>query len=120
MTSSIFCLLIPLLGGCNAYVDNVPEVGALLAQRARYNGRTVTVLGRVEHLSQRRARSSDYAYETFYVCVKAQCVRVFRPEHSTIQNDDRVRVRGEFFEAFHSGRWVYRNEIEATEIVALK
>ncbi len=120
MTGTIFCLLMPLLGGCRQYVENAPGIGALTSQSARFDRQAVAVVGRVSRLDQWRSKTGPYDYETFYVCEGATCVHVFREEHSAIKNGDNARIRGVYYRAFRTGDRVFYNEIEATEIIALK
>lgn len=117
----LWCLLIPLLGGCGDYVENAPAVPALLQQAQRFDGQQVAVVGRVTHLRRRVAYFSRHAYELFSLCEGTACVRIYLSDaNSTVREGDLARVRGPYYIAFHSGKSVYRNEIEAAEITPLK
>lgn len=118
---ALWCALLPLLGGCGDYIENAPAIPALVTQPARFDRAKVTVVGRVTHLRRKIAYFSHNAYEVFLLCEGTSCVHVYLSDaNSQAREGDLTRVRGAYYVSFHTGKYVYGNEIEAEEITPLK
>ena len=115
MTPALLCLLIPIAGGCSDYVRDVPAITSIVQNQARYNGRRVSVTGRVSKLD-RWTSHGGYAEETFSLC-DGSCVRVYMETHSSIHNGQLVTVRGQYYQAYAAGAKTFHNEIEGSEVL---
>lgn len=115
MIPAFTCLLLPLFGGCSAYVRDVPAISAIEQHRAQYTGKAVSVTGRVANLDRWRSRNGT-AEEVFSLC-DGGCVRVYMAAHSDIRNGQLVTVRGSYYQAYRVRRDTYFNEVEATEVL---
>lgn len=109
------CLLLPFAGQCGAYVEHSPAIAQLVAAPKRYRGELVVVTGRVKNLDQWRSRTGRNE-EVFSLC-DGSCVRVYMEQRSPLHDGQLVTVSGDFYDAYHAGRNVYRNEIEATRVL---
>ncbi|HEY9181052.1 MAG TPA: hypothetical protein VIO32_10060 [Candidatus Baltobacteraceae bacterium] len=115
MTPALLCLLIPLAGDCSDYVRDVPAITSIVRNQARYNGRQVSVTGRVSKLDQWTSRGG-YVQETFSLC-DGGCVRVYMETHSAIHDGQLVTVRGQYYQAYAAGAKTFYNEIEGSEVL---
>jgi hypothetical protein len=115
MIQALTCLLLPFAGGCSAYARDVPAIPALLAHRAYYTGRVITITGRVQDLDQWRSRRGE-AEQDFSVCSDG-CVRVFMYANSPIRTGQLVTVSGPYYQAYHTKHRAYYNEIEGTQVL---
>ena len=113
----LFCMLLPVLNGCSSFVDYVPTIAQLEADRRYFNGKTVHITGFVKGFDQWQSRTGRDRYQVFYICEGRECVHVFTQSRSPVQNGERVSARGPYFHAYRTAKIVYYNEIEATEIL---
>lgn len=116
MIQALVCLLFPFAGHCSAYVSAAPAIRQVVAAPKRYNGEFVVMTGRVRKLDQWRSKNGNDE-EVFYICENG-CVRVYMRQHSPVRNGQRITVSGPFYAAYHVGRSTFRNEIEATRVLA--
>lgn len=115
MIPALTCLLLPIFANCSSYVRNVPPIADVVAREAYYDGKTITVTGRVVRLDQWTSKSTGQS-EVFSIC-QEQCVRVYMRAHSPIHNGELVTVSGEYYRAYRVGRRTYYNEIEGAEVL---
>lgn len=115
MIHAVACLLFPLLGGCQPYVDYVATPSELLRAKASYVRRPVIVTGKLDRLRQFRGASFGTPAETFYLCDKS-CVQVFMREHTPMFQGERVSVRGVFATRQTFGKLRLKDTIEAAEV----
>lgn len=118
MIGSLFCLLLPALGGCSSFVDYVPSPAQIVRHQAFYDGKNVFVTGRVKQLNQWRSRAGTYLFQAFFVCGGSDCVHVVLESPSPIRTGELVAVRGPYYRRYRSRASVAHNEIEATEVLA--
>ncbi|MFN2527117.1 MAG: hypothetical protein ABR584_00170 [Candidatus Baltobacteraceae bacterium] len=110
---AILCLALPVGSSCAHYRHAVLSPHALIAQPAAE--RRLRLMGVARHV-QHRTSHEGYAYDLVLVC-DSQCVRVYYPNHSTIENGDRVSAVGTFYPVRKVGTSVYRNEMDADELL---
>ena len=108
------CLLLPVFGGCGGFTQQVTTPGNLLASRDS-TVRMVRVTATVKHMSHRISRAG-FPYDVFLICDE-KCVRVYRRDRTAAQDGDRVSVTGRYFREHHVGNAVYRNELDADEVI---
>ncbi len=115
MIPALTCLLLPYMTGCSAYVRDVPAISAVLQNRAHYTDKVISVTGHVRDFDEWRShRGRDQ--EFFAVC-SGGCIHVFMYAHSPIRNGELVTVSGHYYQAFRTAHNVYRDEIEATQVL---
>lgn len=115
MIPAITCLLLPFLGNCPNFVRNVPQIAAVVQRKAYYNGKIISVTGRVSRLDQWTS-GTEGSSEVFSICA-GECIRVYMRAHSRIHNGELVTVSGQYYQAYHAGRRTYYNEIEGVELL---
>ena len=118
MIAPLLCLLLPALDGCTRYADHVPSIAQIERDRQEYDGKTVDVSGRVHGLNQWHSRTAESFVQTFFICEQRDCIHVFVESHSPVRNGERVSVRGAYYREYRSRKSVFRNEIEASEVLA--
>ena len=118
MIAQVFCMLLPALHGCTAYVDYQASASQIVRNQPFYSGKTVSVTGRIKKLTQWRSRTGKYFYQAFFICQDADCVHVFLESPSPLRTNALVSVRGPYYRIFRSAKTVSHNEIEATEVLA--
>lgn len=115
MIPALTCLLLPIFANCSSYVRNVPPIASVVARKAYYDGKTISVTGRVTRLDQWTSKTTGPS-QVFSIC-QEQCVRVYMRAHSPIRNGELVTVSGEYYRAYRVGRRTYYNEIEGAEVL---
>lgn len=115
MIHAIACLLFPLLGGCQPYIDYTASPSAIVSNASYFVGRPVIVTGKVDRLRRLRGASFETQAETFYLCDR-KCVQIFMREYTPMFEGERVSVRGPFAVHERFGTLLLHNAIEATEI----
>ncbi len=93
-------------------------IARLLKNKGLYDGRKVTLQGRVENLQFRFSQRGN-PYTIFRLRDRAARVRVYMRTHPTIAEGDSVQVSGTYHKERKVGRFTYRNEIEADQVVVL-
>jgi hypothetical protein len=116
MIAALVCLLFPAAGRCPQYVERVPPISAVVAEKSAYDAQEIHLFGRVRSLEQWTSKKGPYRYEAFSVCDGRACVRVFMETFSPIRDGELVSVRGAYYADFRINDKSYPNEIEATEI----
>ena len=115
MIPALTCLLLPFLGDCSSYVRNVPPIVEVVRREAYYNGKILSVTGRVRRLDQWTS-GTEGPSEIFSIC-EGGCIRVYMRARSPIHNGELVTVSGQYYQAYHFGRRTYYNEIEGIELL---
>ena len=116
MIPALACIALPLLSGCPDYVRDAPKLPSLVAHQAAYNGKTVSVTGRVKRLDE-WASKTGLPEELFTICEGSTCIRVYMRTHSAIHDGELVTVRGTYYQTYRFGRYTFHNEIEGTEVL---
>jgi len=115
MIHAIACLLFPLLGGCQPYIDYTASPSAVLRDEAYFVGRPVIVTGKVDRLQQLSGASFGTPAEMFSLCDR-RCIQIFMREHTPMFQGERVSVRGIFAIGQRVGKLRLRDDIVASEI----
>lgn len=115
MIHAIACLLFPLLGGCQPYVDYTASPSAIVNNQGYFVGRPVIVTGKVVRLRQLSGASFGTPAELFFLC-DSKCIQIFMREHTLIFQGERVSVRGVFALHERVGKLLLQNDIVASEI----
>lgn len=113
-------VLVLVLWVCSlpALAQQAVTVSALLLHPEQYDGKTISVVGTVARYQERvSARGNPY---TTFRLEDGGAVSVFAWHHQGLRDGLRVRVVGTFFKVRRVGRYVFRNEVEAQRIEAVR
>jgi len=116
MIPALACVALPLLNGCTDYVRDAPKIANVVAHQSAYDGKTVSVTGRVNHLDQWQSKTG-LLEELFTVCDGDTCIRIYMRARSAIHDGQLVTVRGTYYRTYRFGHSIFHNEIEATEVL---
>ena len=83
----------------------------LLANGARYDGKSVTVSGTVGHVDHKTSRRGN-PYTTFDLCAGASCIHVFEFGAATVSEGATATLTGTYSVEKHEGSAVYHNELD--------
>lgn len=115
MIPALTCLLLPIFADCSSYVRNVPPIADVVQRKAYYNGKVLSVTGRVVRLDQWTSKTAGPS-QIFSIC-NGGCIRVYMRAHSPIHNGELVTVSGPYYQSYRVGRSTYYNEIEGARVL---
>ena len=112
---AILCLVLPLGSSCGDYRQAVFTPHALLAQPAQKAPRRLRLSGVAQRV-QHRTSHTGRPYDIIFLC-DSDCIRIYYPERSAIENGDRASAVGTFYSVRNVGTRVYHNEVDADEML---
>lgn len=104
-----------LIGGPVAADALGPSASTILADPDRFDGQPVTVTGAITNLRQTVSRRGN-PYYTFDLSDGARTIRVFSFGRSPCKDGRAATVTGTFEKVHRVGRYVFSNEVTATEV----
>jgi hypothetical protein len=90
------------------------SIAAIVANPAKYDGKTVDVRGTVSGLREKTS-AKDNAYDTFKLC-STSCVSVFIFGRPAVSDGAAAEVHGTFSAVHRVGSYTFYNEIEAVSV----
>lgn len=112
---AVLCLILPMASGCGDFVQGVASPHVLRARPASAPPQRLRLSGTARRVEHRTSRTG-YPYDILFVCDQ-ECIRVYSPIRTAVQNGDRVSAVGTFFSRRTVGRRTFYHEMDADEVL---
>jgi DNA polymerase III alpha subunit len=107
-------LSIAILGFYSLTDAQVATISEILNNPDKYHLKTVLVKGEVLAVKQKVAKKEN-SYTILTLSDGASVIKIFTFKIIEINKGDRVKVKGTFYKVKHDGRYIFLNEIDATD-----